>query len=90
MPGANLIVVGTFGTAPEAELAKGAPEAAGIDAMIRADSVGGVEPNVAWASSGYKPQARKSRSRRASTPYYQHQHDVPANRSRNLAADKRG
>ncbi len=59
MPGEILVVVGAFGTAPEAELAKGALEAADIDSMIRADSVGGVEPNVAWASGGYKLLVRE-------------------------------
>ena len=59
MRGANLVVVGAFGTAPEAELAKGALQTAGIDAMIRADSVGGMRPHVAWASGGYKVLVRE-------------------------------
>jgi hypothetical protein len=50
----NLIVVRSFGTQPEADLAKSALESAGIDAMIQGDSVGGMRPHVAWASGGFK------------------------------------
>jgi hypothetical protein len=46
---ANLIVVATFSTSQEADLAKSALDAAGIDAMIRADTGGGMRPSLAWA-----------------------------------------
>jgi Putative prokaryotic signal transducing protein len=54
MPEAKLVVVQAFNKEWEAEMAKSALKAAGIDAMIRADSVGGTRPHVAWASGGFK------------------------------------
>ena len=45
----DLIVVTTFSTPQEADLAKSALEAAGIDALIRTDSGGGMRPSLAWA-----------------------------------------
>lgn len=59
MPEANLVVVRSFGTAAEAELAKTALQASGIDAMIQADSVGGMRPHVAWGSGGFKVLVRE-------------------------------
>jgi len=43
----------------EADLAKGALESAGIDAMIQADSAGGMRPHLAWASGGFKVLVRE-------------------------------
>ena len=54
MPEANLVIVQTFASRPDADLAKSALEAAEIDAIILADSVGGMRPHVAWASGGFK------------------------------------
>ena len=51
---AELVVVRTFGNRPEADLAKSALEAAGIDAMVRADSCGDMRPWLAWAGDGYQ------------------------------------
>jgi hypothetical protein len=45
----DLIVVTTFSTPQEADLAKSALEAAGIEALIRTDSGGGMRPSLAWA-----------------------------------------
>jgi hypothetical protein len=59
MPDANLVVVHAFGSGPEAEMAKSALEAAGIDAMIQADSAGGMRPHLAWASGGFKLLVRE-------------------------------
>lgn len=59
MPGENLVVVQAFGYESEAQLAKSALDAAGIDAIIEADSVGGMRPHVAWASGGYKLLVRE-------------------------------
>jgi hypothetical protein len=59
MRDANLVVVHAFGNGPEAELAKSALEAAGIDAMIQADSAGGMRPHLAWASGGFKVLVRE-------------------------------
>ena len=52
MSDADLIVVGAFSSPQEAHLAKSALEAAGIDAMIRADTGGGMRPSLAWAGVG--------------------------------------
>jgi hypothetical protein len=59
MSDANLVVVRAFGTRPEAEMAKGALESAGIDAMVQADSAGGMRPHLAWASGGFKVLVRE-------------------------------
>jgi hypothetical protein len=59
MPEANLVVVQAFNKEWEAEMAKSALKAAGIDAMIRADSVGGTRPHVAWAGGGFKVLVRE-------------------------------
>ena len=42
----DLVVIRTFLTAVDAELARGALEAAGIDSMIRADDCGGLRPHL--------------------------------------------
>jgi len=59
MRDAILVVVHAFGSGPEADLARGALEAAGIDAMIQADSAGGMRPHLAWASGGFKVLVRE-------------------------------
>jgi len=48
----DLVVVHRFNTSQEAELAKSALEAAGIDAMVRRDNGGGMQPALAWAGTG--------------------------------------
>ena len=60
----QLVVVRTFGSGPEA-MAKGALEAAGIDAMIQADTAGGMRPHLAWAGSGFKLLVRGEDERAA-------------------------
>ena len=45
-----LVVVRTFTTRQEAELARGALNAAGIDSMLRSDDAGGVRPALAWSN----------------------------------------
>jgi hypothetical protein len=42
----DLVVIRTFLNAIDAELARGALEAAGIDSMIRADDCGGLRPHL--------------------------------------------
>jgi hypothetical protein len=59
MRDANLVVVHTFGSGSEAEMAKGALEAAGIDAMIQADTAGGMRPHLAWSGDGFKVLVRE-------------------------------
>jgi Putative prokaryotic signal transducing protein len=49
MSGSELVVVHTFGNRQEADLATGALAAAGIEAIIQADSGGGMQPSIAWA-----------------------------------------
>jgi hypothetical protein len=44
----HLIVVHTFNDRLEAEMAKSALEAAGIDSMMRPDDVGGLRPHMAY------------------------------------------
>lgn len=55
----NLVVVKAFGHRIEAELAKGALENAGIQATIRADSVGGMREHVAWSGAGFQILVRE-------------------------------
>lgn len=59
MHDANLVVVHAFGSQPEADMAKSALEGAGIDAMVQADSVGGMRAHVAWSGSGFKVLMRE-------------------------------
>jgi hypothetical protein len=54
-----LTVVRAFGSRPEADIAASALEAAGIDAMVRADSGGEMRPSVAWAGVGYQVIVRQ-------------------------------
>ena len=49
-----LVVVATFNNRPEAELAKSALDAGGIDALIQADDGGGMRPSLAWAGVGVR------------------------------------
>ena len=51
MPDADLVVVHTFGDRIEADLALSALEAAGIEAMVRGDDAGGVQPGL-WKGEG--------------------------------------
>jgi len=51
MTDSDLVVVHTFNNRSEADLAKSALEAAGIDAMVQADDGGGMRPAMAWAGS---------------------------------------
>jgi len=63
MPGmhnAALVVVQAFGSRPEADIAVSALQAAGIDAMIQADSGGGMRPHLAWAGAGFKVLVREA------------------------------
>jgi len=42
----ELVIVKTFGSRPEADIAKGALASAGIDAMIQADTAGGMREHL--------------------------------------------
>ena len=58
MSDSDLVVVHRFNTSQEAELAKSALEAAGIDAMVRRDNGGGMQPALAWAGAGVEVLVR--------------------------------
>jgi hypothetical protein len=51
---AELVLVRTFGTSTEADIARSALDAAGIDSMIQADTAGGTRPHLAWAGTGFR------------------------------------
>ena len=55
----NLVVVQSYGSRPEADLAKGALEDAGIPAMVQADTAGGMREHLAWSSAGFKILVRE-------------------------------
>ena len=40
-------------------MAKTALESAGIDAMIKADTAGGMRPHIAWSSGGFQVLVRE-------------------------------
>jgi hypothetical protein len=58
MSDTDLIVVHAFGSLAEADLAKSALDAAGIDAMVQADSAGGMRPALAWSGEGFQVLVR--------------------------------
>ncbi len=60
MPDEELVVVHTFSNRAEADVAASALDAAGIDAMIRADDGGGMRPAMAWAGVGFEVIVRES------------------------------
>jgi hypothetical protein len=54
----QLVVLKSFGTAVDAELAKGALGNAGIEAIIRSDSVGRMRDHIAWSGPGFQVLVR--------------------------------
>lgn len=59
MQHSKLVVVQSYGSRPEADLAKGALEDAGIQAMIRADTAGGMREHLAWSGAGFQILVRE-------------------------------
>ena len=59
MGNANLVVVHECGSLIEADLARGALQAAGIDAMIQADTGGRQRDHLAWSGAGFKLLVRE-------------------------------
>ncbi len=59
MHDAKLIVIQSCPSQIEAELVKGALEAAGIDAMIQADTAGRMREHLAWSGAGFKILVRE-------------------------------
>jgi hypothetical protein len=56
---ANLVVVHECGSEMEANLAKGALQAAGIEAMIQSDTAGRQRDHIAWSGAGFKLLVRE-------------------------------
>lgn len=59
MDHSHLLIVKRFGSRPEAEVAKSVLDAAGIDAMIQADTAGGMREHLAWSGLGLKVLVRE-------------------------------
>jgi hypothetical protein len=59
MQAPKLVVVQSYGSRPEADLAKGALEDAGIQAMVQADTAGGMREHLAWSGAGFKILVRE-------------------------------
>jgi putative signal transducing protein len=82
MQHAKLVVVQSYGSRPEADLAKGALEDSGIQAMIQADTAGGMREHLAWSGAGFRILVRQEDATVAQevlTP--------PANGDKSLDAD---
>ena len=56
----RLVVVQSFGSQFEAELAKGVLEEAGIQAMIQGDTAGRMREHLAWSGAGFKILVREN------------------------------
>lgn len=50
----NLVVAQSFGTRAEADIALGILESSGIEAMIQADTAGGMRQHLAWSGLGFR------------------------------------
>ena len=61
----KLVVIQSFGTQFEAELAKGVLEQADIRAIIQGDTAGRMREHLAWSGAGFKILVRKSDATRA-------------------------
>jgi hypothetical protein len=59
MTDSDLVVVHSFGSRPEADMAVSALEAAEIDAIVQADTGGGMRPSIAWAGVGFQVLVRE-------------------------------
>jgi hypothetical protein len=55
----KLVIVKSYGNRAEAELAKGALENAGIQAMIQSDTVGHMREHIAWSGAGFRIVVRE-------------------------------
>ena len=64
MAQSELVVVHTFKSRPEAELAHSALEAAGIESIVLADDAGGVQPGF-WESEPVRVLVRAENLREA-------------------------
>jgi hypothetical protein len=55
----KLAVVQSYSSRAEPDLAKGALEDAGIQAMIKADTAGGMREHLAWSGAGFQILVRE-------------------------------
>jgi hypothetical protein len=55
----DLVVVQSYGSEGEAEVAKGVLESSGIDAMIQADTAGRMREHLAWSGLGHRVLVRE-------------------------------
>jgi hypothetical protein len=55
----DLIVIQSYATEGEAEIAKGVLESSGIDAMIQADTAGRMRDHLAWSGLGHRLLVRE-------------------------------
>ena len=62
MSDSELVVVHTFGNRQEADVAVSALDAAGIEAMVRADTGGEMYRSIAWAGVGFQLLVRREDS----------------------------
>jgi ribosomal protein L6P/L9E len=54
----NIVVVQSFGTRAEADIALSILESSGIEAMIQADTAGGMREHLAWSGLGFRVLVR--------------------------------
>ena len=54
MQHSKLVVVQSFGTRAAADIALGILESSGIEAMIQADTAGGMRQHLAWSGLGFR------------------------------------
>jgi Putative prokaryotic signal transducing protein len=64
-PDIKLVVVQSFGSQFEAELAKGVLEEAGIQAIIQGDTAGRMREHLAWSGAGFKILVREDDAAKA-------------------------
>jgi hypothetical protein len=63
----DLVVVQSYATEGEAEVAKGVLESSGIDAMIQADTAGRMREHLAWSGLGHRVLVREEDAAAAQT-----------------------
>jgi hypothetical protein len=59
MSQSDLVVVESYATEGEAEVAKGVLESSGIDAMVQADTAGRMREHLAWSGVGHRVLVRE-------------------------------
>jgi hypothetical protein len=59
MDSPKLVVASICASRPEADLARGELESAGIPAMVQADTAGGMREHLAWSGTGFKILGRE-------------------------------